>query len=82
MHPDPLFQQAYAFTLAPSWQGLLKRVSDRYERTRLSRFFTFASANGIEPEQVNDQTVANLPKVSGDKQKWTGGDRQKGTTSA
>ena len=44
--------------LAPSWLALLKRVGDRYERARLSRFFSYASANGIEPDQVDDQTVA------------------------
>jgi integrase len=41
----------------PSWLALHKRVGDRYERARLSRFFGYCSANGIEPDQVNDQTV-------------------------
>lgn len=43
--------------LEPSWLALLKRVGDRYERARLSRFFSYASANGIEPDQVGDQVV-------------------------
>jgi integrase len=46
--------------LAPSWTALLARVADRYERARLSRFFSFTSANGVEPEQVNDQIVADF----------------------
>jgi hypothetical protein len=44
----------------PSWLALHKRVGDRYERARLSRFFGYCSANGIEPDQVNDQTVADF----------------------
>ena len=43
--------------LTPTWEGLLKRAPDRFERTRLSRFVTFASAKEIAPEQVTDQTV-------------------------
>jgi site-specific recombinase XerD len=46
--------------LAPSWLLLLQRVGDRYERARLSRFFSYASANGVEPDQVNDRTVAHF----------------------
>jgi integrase len=46
--------------LAPSWRALLVRVEDRYERARLSRFFTFASANGVEPDQVDDQVVSTF----------------------
>jgi hypothetical protein len=46
--------------LTPTWRALLARVEDRYERARLSRFFTYASANGTEPGQVNDEIVANF----------------------
>jgi hypothetical protein len=46
--------------LTPTWRALLVRVEDRYERARLSRFFTYASANGIEPDQVDDRTVAEF----------------------
>ena len=46
--------------LAPTWRALLVRVEDRYERARLSRFFTYASANNIEPDQVNDEIVVNF----------------------
>jgi hypothetical protein len=46
--------------LAPPWRALLARVEDRYERARLSRFMTYASANGIEPDQVNDQKVSDF----------------------
>ena len=44
----------------PSWLALHKRPGDRYERARLSRFFGYCSANGIEPDQVNEQTVADF----------------------
>ena len=46
--------------MTPSWLALLERVGDRYERARLSRFFAYASANGVEPDQVNDRTVADF----------------------
>ncbi len=46
--------------LAPSWLALIKRVPDPYERVRLSRFFSYGSGNGIEPNQVNDLTVADF----------------------
>jgi integrase len=44
--------------LAPSWLALLVRVEDRYERARLSRFFTYGSATGIEPDQVDNELVS------------------------
>ena len=46
--------------LAPVWQGLLKSVGDPYERHKLSRFFSFVSAKGIDPDEVNDQTVSEF----------------------
>ena len=55
-----IFRRGCRTELAPSWLALTKCVDDRYERFRLSRFFSYASANGIEPDQVDDQTVANF----------------------
>ena len=46
--------------LAPSWLALIKRVGDPFERARLSRFFSYGSGIGIEPNQVADQTVADF----------------------
>jgi hypothetical protein len=46
--------------LAPSWLALIKRVGDPFERARLSRFLSYASTNGIEPNQVDDQAVAEF----------------------
>ena len=43
--------------LSPAWTALLGRVGDRYERARLSRFFGFATARGVEPEAVSDAEV-------------------------
>jgi integrase len=46
--------------LAPVWHGLLKSVDNPYERHKLSRFFSFVSAQGIDPDQINDQTVSQF----------------------
>jgi hypothetical protein len=46
--------------LTPSWLALRNRVADQYVRWRLSRFFAYASARGVEPDQVNDTTVADF----------------------
>jgi hypothetical protein len=46
--------------LTPSWLALRNRIPDRYARARQSRFFAFASAQGVEPDQVNDGTVADF----------------------
>ena len=46
--------------LTPTWESLLKGAPDRFDRTRLSRFATFASARGVAPEQVNDRTVEDF----------------------
>lgn len=46
--------------LMPEWLALLERVNDLYERARLSRFFSYSSANGIEPNDVDDRTVADF----------------------
>jgi integrase len=46
--------------LAPRWAALLGSVSGRYERARLSRFFSFASVNGVEPDAVDDEVIAKF----------------------
>jgi integrase len=46
--------------LAPAWLALLDRVSDVYERSRLSRFFSYASTNDIRPDDIDDRTVADF----------------------
>jgi integrase len=46
--------------LAPGWLALFKSVPNPYERHRLSRFFCYASDNGIEPDKVDDRTVADF----------------------
>ena len=47
-------------SLKPAWAGLLKRAPNRFERYRLARFFSYASENGVEPDDVDDQTVADF----------------------
>jgi integrase len=49
--------------LTPSWFSLRNRVGDRYARARLSRFFAYASAKGVEPDQVDDRTVADFEET-------------------
>jgi integrase len=49
--------------LTPSWLALRNRVRDTFVRARLSRFFAYASAKGIEPDQVDDTTVADFAEA-------------------
>jgi integrase len=45
---------------SPVWHGLLESVSCPYDRHKLSRFFSFASAKGIDPDLVDDRTVSEF----------------------
>jgi hypothetical protein len=47
-------------SLEPAWLDLILRIGDPYERARLSRFFSYASMNGIGPDGVDDRTVADF----------------------
>jgi integrase len=49
--------------LTPSWLSLWNRVGNKYVRWRLSRFFTFASEKGVEPDQVSNRTVADFEET-------------------
>jgi integrase len=49
--------------LTPSWLALRNRILDQYARARQSRFFEYASAKGVEPDQVNDRTVADFAET-------------------
>jgi integrase len=46
--------------LAPAWCQLFARLSDRRAHLGLSRFARYASAREIDPEAVNDVTVADF----------------------
>ena len=46
--------------LAPAWRQLFARLSRRRAHLGLSRFARYASARGIDPEAVNDATVADF----------------------
>ena len=46
--------------LAPAWRQLFARLSRRRAHLGLSRFARYASARGINPEAVNDATVADF----------------------
>jgi integrase len=46
--------------LGPAWRQLFARLSRRRAHLGLSRFARYASAQGIDPEAVNDATVADF----------------------
>jgi hypothetical protein len=46
--------------LAPAWRQLFARLSHRRAHLGLSRFARYASARGIDPEAVDDVTVADF----------------------
>jgi integrase len=46
--------------LAPAWRQLFARLSHKRAHLGLSRFARYASARGIDPEAVNDVTVADF----------------------
>jgi integrase len=46
--------------LAPAWRQLFARLSHRRAHLGLSRFGRYASARGIDPQAVNDVTVADF----------------------
>ena len=54
--------------LSPDWAVLLDQVGDRYERSRLSRFMSWCTAEGIGPKDVGqaavDRFVTALAKES------------------
>jgi integrase len=43
--------------LSPAWSSLMAKLSGKRAHLGLSRFARYASANGIEPEQVNDAAI-------------------------
>ena len=55
-------------SLSPDWAVLLDQVGDRYERSRLSRFMSWCTAEGTAPADVNqsdvDRFVVALAKES------------------
>ena len=46
--------------MAPAWRQLFARLSRKRAHLGLSRFARYASARGIDPEAVNDATVADF----------------------
>ncbi len=47
-------------TLSPAWRELFKRLSGRRAHIGLSRVAGFASAQGIEPADINDEIIEGL----------------------
>jgi hypothetical protein len=50
-------QRSTETPLSPAWAGLMARLSGRRAHLGLSRLARYASANGIDPEQVNDAAI-------------------------
>ena len=50
-------------TALPAWQALLGRLSDRYERSKLSRLARYCTAFGIPPDQVSDNVVGEFGRM-------------------
>jgi integrase len=45
-------------TLRPEWHELLARVSDRYDRAKLSKLARYCSHRALPPEEVNDEVLS------------------------
>ena len=50
----------YARRQTPKWKSLWKAIENDQTRWKLSRLFGYCSALGIEPEEVNDETINQL----------------------
>ena len=50
----------YARRQTPKWKSLWKAIENDQTRWKLSRLFGYCSALGIEPEEVNDETIDQL----------------------
>ena len=46
--------------LSPGWDDLFARLASRRAHLGLSRLARYASAHGIEPEEVNNEVITNL----------------------
>lgn len=51
------------YPLNSDWEDLLAKVADRYERARLSRFFSWCSKAGIAPADVTQSDVDHFAKA-------------------
>jgi integrase len=50
-------QRSAKTPLSPAWDGLMAQLSGKRAHLGLSRFARYASANGIEPDQVDDAAI-------------------------
>ena len=44
--------------LRPEWHELLARISDRYDRAKLSKLARYCSLRALPPEEVNDEVLS------------------------
>ena len=62
-----LDEQTYLAEFTPEWQALWDHLDGQtYYRSGLSRFFRFASAQRIAPEEVNQTTLYQVPLITTD----------------
>ena len=52
-----LVQRSAETQLSPAWTGLMAQLSGKRAHLGLSRIARYASANGIEPDQINDAAI-------------------------
>jgi hypothetical protein len=50
-------------TLRPAWEALLAKIDDRFVMMRVKRFGIFASAMGLDPDAVGQETFAAFAKT-------------------
>jgi integrase len=53
-------QRAAGMPVTPAWAGLMAQLSKRRAHLGLSRLARYASANGINPEQMSDAVIADF----------------------
>jgi integrase len=47
----------YGIELSPSWLALRSKIPEEHQRRRLSGFIRYASASGIEPENIGEEVL-------------------------
>jgi len=55
-----LVQRSAGTPLSPAWAGLIAQLSGKRAHLGLSRLARYASANGIDPEQINDASIESF----------------------
>jgi hypothetical protein len=49
--------------LRPEWRDLMARISDRYDRAKLSKLASFCSSRALTPDQVTDAVLSEFGEM-------------------